>query len=288
MEQGFRQDRHRPMSPPIRCRRRVADTFIMLKDRVEWPDPRKAEGELWSTNSKRRCRKFRATTTNSRSPIQMRLNELIAGVRADVAVKVFGDDLEQLHGSSGDAVEAVAEPSAGRRRRQARAGDGTAAAFDHAESRRLARYGFSLQDVQDTVSIALGGGARRAVLRRRPALRHRRAPARGTAHGPRSVARTAGAAAWRDDACIVCRIASGKCGASAASFVPLGEVATLEIAPGPNQISRENGKRRVVVTANVRGRDLGRLRGRPARTGRVKPSSYPRATGSSTAARSSN
>jgi cobalt-zinc-cadmium resistance protein CzcA len=73
----------------------VADNFIMLKDRSEWPDPRKPRDQLVAELNKR-CRQIPGNNYEFTQPVQMRMNELIAGVRADVAIKLFGDDLDQL------------------------------------------------------------------------------------------------------------------------------------------------------------------------------------------------
>ena len=84
----------------------VADTFIMLKDRSEWPDPRKPKDEL-IRELEVAVKAVPGNNYEFTQPVQMRMNELIAGVRADVAVKVYGDDLEQLM-AIGDAVEKLA------------------------------------------------------------------------------------------------------------------------------------------------------------------------------------
>jgi cobalt-zinc-cadmium resistance protein CzcA len=233
----------------------VADTFIMLKDRSEWPDPRKTKlelvGELESA-----VKEIPGNNYEFTQPVQMRMNELIAGVRADVAVKLYGDDLEQLM-ALGDAVESVAGQVAGAADVKLEQITGLPLLTITPNRAALARYGLNLQDVQDTVSIALGGGTagqlfegdrRFDIVVRLPEqirtdidqLHELPIPLPGgmTQAAPGS-------------------LRPGNAGGSAATFVPLGEIATLEIALGPNQISRENGKRRVVVTANVRGRDLG-------------------------------
>jgi heavy metal efflux system protein len=233
----------------------VTDTYIMVKDRSEWPDPRKPKLQLVS-ELEAAVKEIPGNNYEFTQPIQMRMNELIAGVRADVAVKVYGDDLEQLM-AVGEAVERVAGQVTGAADVKLEQLTGLPLLTITPDRAALARYGLSLKDVQDTVSIAVGGGHagqlfegdRRfdIVVRLPEAIRtdidqlHElpiplpggMTQAASDGMRPRNV------------------------GAAAANFVPLGEIATLEIAPGPNQISRENGKRRVVVTANVRGRDLG-------------------------------
>jgi cobalt-zinc-cadmium resistance protein CzcA len=233
----------------------VADTFIMLKDRSEWPDPRKSKLEL-VRELEEAVKAIPGNNYEFTQPVQMRMNELIAGVRADVAVKIYGDDLEQLM-ALGDEVESVANRMAGAADVKLEQITGLPLLTITPNRAALARYGLSLQDVQDTVSIALGGGhagqlfegdRRFDIVVRLPEairtdidqLHELPVPLPGT------MAQLAAAG-----------LRPGNAGATAATFVPLGEIATLEIALGPNQISRENGKRRVVVTANVRGRDLG-------------------------------
>ena len=231
----------------------VADTFIMLKERSEWPNPRKPREQL--------IRELEAAVLTIpgnnyefTQPVQMRMNELIAGVRADVAIKVFGDDLEALAGL-GERIEAVAQQVAGAADVKVEQVTGLPVLTITPDRAALARYGLSIEDVQETVSIAMGGrsagqlfeGDRRfdIVVRLPEALRtdlDRLADLPVPLPPPASPARTH---------------TPGEALTATTGYVPLGELVSLDIAPGPNQISRENGKRRVVVTANVRERDLG-------------------------------
>jgi cobalt-zinc-cadmium resistance protein CzcA len=233
----------------------VADTFIMLKDRAEWPDPRKPKREL-IRELEEAVRAIPGNNYEFTQPVQMRMNELIAGVRADVAIKVYGDDLEQLT-ELGKAVERVAGRVAGAADVKLEQVTGLPLLTVTPNRAALARYGLSVRDVQDTVSVALGGaqagqifeGDRRfdIVVRLPEAIRtdldrlgDLPVPLPADLHAP------------AEDA-----LRPADAGSRAAGYVPLRELATLEVALGPNQISRENGKRRVVVTANVRDRDLG-------------------------------
>jgi cobalt-zinc-cadmium resistance protein CzcA len=222
----------------------VADGFVMLKPRREWPEPRKPKDELIA-DLERSVTRVAGNSYEFTQPIEMRFNELIAGVRSDVAVKVFGDDLETLlriADEIGRALEGVpgaadvkVEPVTGLPMLEVQ--------IDRAA---LARFGLALADVQEVLRTAIGGtpagqlvqGDRRfdVVVRLPEALRSdfdalERVPLLLPRH-------------------------EGEDGA-ARSYVPLGAVAKLAVGTGPNQISRENGKRRVVVTANVRGRDIG-------------------------------
>lgn len=225
----------------------VADTFVMLKDREDWPDPRKPRAQLVS-EIEEAVRAIPGNNYEFTQPIQMRMNELIAGVRADVAVKVYGDDLEQLL-ALGETIENIAKVVPGAADVKLEQVTGLPLLTITPDREALARYGLGLEHVQDTVSIALGGGKagqlfegdrRFDIVVRLP-----------------EVLRTDLQRLHELPIPLPVGVASEFGGVQSASYVPLGEVATLEMAPGPNQVSRENGKRRVVVTANVRGRDLG-------------------------------
>jgi len=173
-------------------------------------------------------------------PVQMRLNELIAGVRADVAVKLFGEDLDQLL-ETGAEIETIVESIPGAQDTKLEQVTGLPVLSVTPRRELLARYGINISDVQDAVATATGGrnagqvfeGDRRFdVVVRLPEEIRTDIERLGRLPIP---------------------ITSGGSG----EFVPLSEIANIELSVGPNQISRENGKRRAVITANVRGRDLG-------------------------------
>ena len=219
----------------------VADTFIMLKDRSDWPDPRKPRAQLVA-EMQAVAESVPGNNYEFTQPIQMRFNELLSGVRADVAVKVFGDDLDELL-RLGEAVESVVNGIPGAADVGIEQITGLPVLQITPDRAALARYGLNIGDLQDVISISMGGrtagqifdGDRRfdIVVRLPEALRRDvdrigrlRVPLPLSGPGPRE-------------------------------FVPLENLAEIDIIIGPNQISREDGKRRVVVTANVRGRDLG-------------------------------
>jgi cobalt-zinc-cadmium resistance protein CzcA len=234
----------------------VADGFVIMKDRSAWPDPRKPKSALVA-EIEAAVREVPGNNYEFTQPIEMRFNELIAGVRSDVAVKVFGDDMQALT-ESGNRIAAVLERVEGAADVKVEPVSGLPVLGLEIDREALARYGLALADVQDAVAIAVGGkvatrlfeGDRRFdVLVRLPEdLRGEvaaleRIPLRLPGGEPAAEA-TLRPAVW--------------VGAERATpYIPLGAVARFELAQGPNQISRENGKRRVVVTANVRGRDLG-------------------------------
>jgi len=215
----------------------VADTFIMLKDRSEWPDPRKSRDELVAELNAAVIQ-IPGNNYEFTQPVQMRMNELIAGVRADVAIKLFGDDLDQLL-ESGDAINDIVAGVEGAADVKLEQVTGLPVLSVSPRRDMLARYGINVTDVQDAVATATGGrmagelfeGDRRfAVVVRLPEAIRTDLDALGRLPIP---------------------LGDG------GGFVPLSEVAEITLAAGPNQISRENGKRRAVITANVRGRDLG-------------------------------
>jgi len=188
-------------------------------------------------------------------PIQMRFNELISGVRSDVAVKVFGDDLNTLT-TVANQVQSILSETPGAADARVDQVSGLPMLTIKPNRQALSRYGLTMAEVQEVIEAGMGGkgvgqvfeGDRRfdIVVRLPEDLRTnlevmKRLPV------PLDHAEADNDVMPLDD----------QLRAKAPRFVPLSEVATFEISTGPNQISRENGKRRVVVTANVRGRDLG-------------------------------
>lgn len=218
----------------------VADTYVMLKPPSAWPDPARSKASLVKQLEEELLR-LPGNNYEFTQPIQMRFNELIAGVRSDVAVKVFGDDMATLEAVSAE-VEQVLAGVAGAADVKVEQTTGLPMLTVQIDRPAMARLGLNVADVQDVIEVAIGGktsgqvyeGDRRfdIVVRLPEDLRTN---IEGLAQLPVPLPATAG----RRD------------------YVPLGSIAAFEIATGPNQVSRENGKRRVVVTANVRGRDIG-------------------------------
>ncbi len=219
-----------PMPPNI------SDGYLMLKDRKDWPDPDKSKAQLLS-EIEQRLAKLPGNAFEISQPIQLRFNELISGVRSDLGIKVFGDDLGQLL-KSGNAIAAVLNSIPGADGVKVEQVAGLPVLSVEPNRAALYRYGLNVADVQDVLAAATGGeeagqlfdgDQRFALVVRLP--EHLRSDLNALERLPISLPQ--------------------------GGYVPLGEVATLTLAPGPNQISRENGKRRLVVSANVRGRDLG-------------------------------
>jgi cobalt-zinc-cadmium resistance protein CzcA len=233
----------------------VADTFIMLKPRKEWPDPDMTKGQVVA-KVEELVDGVAGNNYEFTQPIQMRFNELISGVRSDLGVKIFGDDLDTLLQVAGQ-VQSVVQGVQGAADTKTEQVSGLPVLTVKLNRPALARLGVSVADVQSIVEVAIGGknaglifeGDRRFdLIVRLPehlrsdieAIRNLPIPV-----PPAEAPGTTVKALW------------GNSPLSQVHYTPLSSVAEIESAPGPNQISRENGKRRVVVTANVRGRDLG-------------------------------
>lgn len=236
-----------PMPPSM------ADTFLMLKPRDQWPDPRKPKAELVE-ELEAAAKEIPGSNYEFTQPIQMRTNELISGVRSDVAVKVYGDNLDQLTRLA-SRVERVMRSVPGAEDVKAEQVSGLPLLTITPDPAALARYGLNPGDVQETVATAIGGsvagqlieGDRRFDLVVRLPESKRQDPA-VLADLPIPLPESASV----DESS---RLATGANGGP--RTVPLREVAKIQVERGPNQINRENGKRRVVITANVRERDLG-------------------------------
>jgi heavy metal efflux system protein len=214
----------------------VADNFVMLKPRDQWPDPDKPKAQLVN-ELEAAVSKVPGNNYEFTQPIQMRFNELISGVRSDLAVKVYGDDLAMLLATA-EQIEAVISKVPGGADVKTEQLTGLPVLTITPRRERLARYGVDVADLQLVVEATIGGrevgqlfeGDRRFPMVLRLPESQRNDPDRlGRLPVP---------------------LPSGE-------YVPLAELAEIEVLPGPNAINREQGKRRVVVTANVRGRDLG-------------------------------
>jgi len=214
----------------------VADTFVIMKPRSEWPDPRKSKAALVA-ELEAVAEQVPGSRYEFLQPIQMRFNELIAGVRSEVAVKIYGDDLETLT-DLGHRTEDLLESIPGSADVQAEQITGLPMLTVTPDRTRLARYGLNVADIQATLATAVGGRTAGQIFEG-----DRRFDVVVRLHDD-----------YREDVEALRRLPVM---APDGTGLPLMEVANVEIVIAPNQISRENGKRRIVVTANVRGRDLG-------------------------------
>ncbi|MCK5479321.1 MAG: CusA/CzcA family heavy metal efflux RND transporter [Methylococcales bacterium] len=214
----------------------VSDNFIILKPREQWPDPDKPK-EQFVNELAALVEPIPGSRYEFLQPIQMRFNELLAGVRAELAIKVFGDDFEQLIDLGHDIEKAITHVD-GIVDIAVEQSTGLPVMTIQPKREVLSQFGITIKEIQDQLAIALGGqvagqfyeGDRRTdIVVRLP--EYLRTDVDGLAKLP--IQRVQG------------------------DYVPLEELAELELVTGYNQVYRENGKRRVVVTANVRGRDLG-------------------------------
>tara|TARA_R110002096_G_scaffold431074_1_gene645887 strand:+ start:1982 stop:5164 length:3183 start_codon:yes stop_codon:yes gene_type:complete len=237
----------------------VADTFLIMKSREHWPDPEKPKSEL--------IKELQEVVSHSpgnnyefTQPIQMRFNELLSGVRADVAVKIFGDDMQVLL-ETGEEIESLLKsmPSASDVRLEQVTGLPIMTVIPNRDA--IARYGLNVWNVQEAVQAATGGkvsgqifeGDRRfdLVVRLPEKLRQNPDTLLKLPIPLPSMQTSNQSLKYQDTESVSLLQNNGR------AYVPLGELAEVEVELGPNQISRENSKRRVVVTANVRGTDLG-------------------------------
>jgi cobalt-zinc-cadmium resistance protein CzcA len=219
-----------PMPPSI------ADGYVMLKPRAQWPDPSLGKASLVESIEKVLAGQP-GNAYEVSQPIELRFNELISGVRSDLGIKVFGDDLEQLL-AAGNRIAAVVGAVPGAQGVTIEQVEGLPVLAIEPKHAALYRYGLNIADLQDLLADALGGADAGTLF-----------------EGDRRFA-------------VVVRLPEAQRGNLATierlpvplprgGYVPLSEVAQLQLAPGPNQISRENGKRRLVVSVSVGDRDLG-------------------------------
>ena len=224
-----------PMPPNI------SDGYIMLKPRSQWPDPGRTREDLLAA-MQASVDEIPGNSYEFSQPIQLRFNELISGVRSDVAVKIFGDDMAVLE-KNAQAVAALLQKIPGSSEVKVEQTSGLPVLTVDIDREKASRYGLDLGDVQETLATAFGGQEAGTVFEgdRRFAIQVRLPDA------------------LRDDPQALARLpialpvgADGR-----RNYLPLSAIASFTTGPGPNQISREDGKRRIVVSANVRNRDIG-------------------------------
>ena len=226
-----------PMPPNI------SDSYVMLKPQDQWPDPGKSREQLIA-DIQRASARVPGSNYELSQPIQLRFNELISGVRSDVAVKIFGDDMDQLNRTAAQ-IAAALQAVPGASEVKVEQTSGLPVLTIDVDRDKAARYGLNVGDVQDTIAVAVGGrqagtlyqGDRRfdMVVRLSDNLR---TDIDGLSQ-------------------LLIPVPAGAAGNGQIGFITLADVASLQLVQGPNQISREDGKRLVVVSANVRGRDIG-------------------------------
>jgi len=241
-----------PMPPNI------SDTFVILKPQEQWPNPSEPKNSLIE-RIEAALEKIPGNKYEFTQPIQMRFNELISGVRSDVAVKVYGDKFEEM-GKTAQAISGVIEKIPGAADVKVEQTEGLPAIDIDIDRTAISRYGLSVNDIQEVAAIAVGGreaglvfeGDRRFdILVRLPERLRNDVSALELLPVPLSEqggSDQEGKSKSKDRA---------KQEVEDRKFLPLKEVARVKVTEGINQVSRENGKRRIVVQANVRGRDLG-------------------------------
>jgi heavy metal efflux system protein len=224
----------------------ATDTYIILKPRDEWPDPGLAKDDLLREISDKASR-LPGNKFDFSQPIQMRFNELIAGVKEDVAIKVFGDEFEPMRRAA-NQIAGILGGIRGAAEVKVEDVTGMPVLEIDIDKAAIARRGLSLSAVQEAIAIAIGGQGAGFVF-----------------EGDRRfdiVVRLSDAERKNIEVLKNLPIALPEAAPGAGAVTaPLRQFADFRFSEGPNQISRDNGKRRVVVTANVRGRDLGSLVG---------------------------
>jgi cobalt-zinc-cadmium resistance protein CzcA len=212
----------------------ISDILVMLKPHREWRTARDRESLISALDSAL-AENLTGTIVSYSQPIELRVSELISGVRSDVALKIFGDDLDSLTQSAGRAAAVIAAVR-GAADVKAEQTAGLPLLRVTLNRRSLARYGINAASVLDVVS-AMGGRQAGVVVegQRRFSLQVRFA------------------SGVRED---LLELHNLKVRAAGGQLIPLGQLAAIRIDEGPAQISHERGRRRITVEANVRGRDL--------------------------------
>lgn len=213
----------------------ISDGFIMLKPRQEWPNPKESLDDLRS-----RIETFLETLPGNNSefsqPIELRFNELISGVRSDIGIKIFGDDMQVLNDEAAKIAKIVQKIS-GSTAVKVEQTSGLPLLNIDVNRSLAAQYGLSVREIQNLVASSIGGQQVGEILQ-----------------GDR---RFDFVIRLTDQDRTVMGIAQLPIQLPNGGTVRLADVATVSNIDGMNQVSRENGKRRIIVTANVEGRDLG-------------------------------
>ncbi|CAM3164011.1 efflux RND transporter permease subunit [Asticcacaulis taihuensis] len=219
----------------------ISDGFVILKPEKEWPKGVRTKQDILERIEQKANGQIGQGYEVSQ-PIQLRFNELIAGVRGDVAIKLYGDDLEKMSASAAKIV-AQLQTIPGAADVKAEQTDGSPTLDVRFDRAAIARYGLTVEEVADTVATAMGGREAGLVF-----------------EGDRRfdiVVRVPQGTRDNLDALKALPVMLPEEGGRVRGSVPLSQVAQFSVTEGLNQISRENGKRRIVIQANVRDRDVG-------------------------------
>lgn len=219
----------------------VADTFVILHSIEQWPEPKLSKAEFLA-ELREAVEAVPGNLYEFTQPIEMRFNELIAGVRADVALRIYGDDLETLYQLGGQAEQMLSGVTGASDVRMEQL-TGLPMLSIEPQRDHLALLGLDIASLQQSIQTAIGGTSAgfiyegdkrfRIVVRLKDEIRKH----------PHRLAKLPIALPDSDDPDL--------------SYVPLGEIADIKAISGPNQINRESGKRHVIISANVVDRDLG-------------------------------
>jgi cobalt-zinc-cadmium resistance protein CzcA len=211
------------------------DVYVLLKPPSEWTTADNREDLIDALDEK--LSSVPGVAISFTQPLAMRLDEVISGVRSDVAVKLFGDDFDDLE-SQAERIRRVVERVRGAADVQVEPLSGAAELRIDVNRTELARYGLRVADVADFIETAVGGRPATQVIegRRRIDVVVRLPVERRS--DPNAVR------------ALLITTPSGE-------RVPLGRVASVEVAEGPEVVNRENAQRRIVIQSNVRGRDIG-------------------------------
>jgi heavy metal efflux system protein len=219
----------------------AADAYIILKARQEWPNPRKTKAQL-EREIAEIFERLPGQNYEISQPIQLRTNELVSGARSDVVVKIYGDDTSELS-RIGQLIANEMRSIEGATSVQVEQTTGLPTLSLKADRDALSRFGVDLEDLQSILTTSIAGQEAGSLFQ-----------------GDRKfdiVVRLPESLRRNPEAITAIPVPIGADENHAHEFVPLSELAVLRLEEGPNQVSRENGKRRISVTTNVRGRDLG-------------------------------
>ncbi|MCF6157513.1 MAG: efflux RND transporter permease subunit [wastewater metagenome] len=213
----------------------ISDVFVMLKPKETWQTARTKEGLI--ARMEEDLKKIPGMSYSFSQPIELRVSELVAGVRSDIAVKLFGEDLEVLRPKA-EEINSVVSSIRGAEDVKTEQITGLPVMQIKIDRNAIARYGINVSDVQDVITTAIGGKVASQVLEgemRFDLLVRFVEEARSNIEEIENI------------------LISTPGGV----LVPLAQLANISIEEGPAQISRENGNRRIVVECNVRNRDIG-------------------------------
>ncbi len=219
----------------------VADTFVILKPYDEWPQPQQSKAEFLA-ELREKVEAVPGNLYEFTQPIEMRFNELIAGVRADVALRIYGDDLETLYQLGGQAEQMLSEVDGATDVRMEQL-TGLPMLSIEPQRDHLALLGLDIVSVQQAIQTAIGGTTAGLIYEGDKRFRIMVRLADELRENPDRLAKLPISLPNSDDQDL--------------SYVPLGEIADIYEISGPNQINRESGKRHVIISANVTDRDLG-------------------------------